>query len=128
MNKDNTSSNKSFGIVFFVVFLLIALYPLLNNNNIRVWSLVLSLIFLTLGLTNSVILNPLNALWFRFGVFLGKYLSPIIMGIVYFVVVFPTFLILSVFKKNYLNIRYDKNINSYWVNVKNKNSSMKDQF
>ena len=128
MDDIKISSNRSFGIVFFIVFLLIALYPLLNNNNIRVWSLVLSLIFLTLGLTNSVILNPLNALWFRFGVFLGKYLSPIIMGIVYFVVVFPTFLILSVFKKNYLNIRYDKNINSYWVNVKNKNSSMKDQF
>ena len=84
MDDIKISSNKSFGIVFFVVFFLIALYPLINNEDIRIWSLVISLIFLILGLINSRILNPLNKLWFKFGILLGKIVSPIIMGIIFF--------------------------------------------
>ncbi len=78
------SSNRSFGIVFFVVFLLIALYPLINSEGIKIWSLLISLIFLILGLLNSKILTPLNKLWSKFGIFLGKIISPIIMGIIFF--------------------------------------------
>ena len=121
-------SNRSFGIVFFVVFIIVSLYPLLNDQNIRIWSLIVSFIFLFLGMINSILLIPLNALWFKLGLFLGKYISPIVMGIVYFAVVFPTFLLLKLFKNNYLNIKYEKNKNSYWINTKNKNTTMKNQF
>ena len=122
------SSNKSFGIVFFLVFTTIALYPLLNDQSFRVWSLIVGFIFLFLGIVNSVILTPLNALWFKLGLFLGKFIAPIVMGIVYFVVVFPTFLILKLFKRNYLNIKYERNKSSYWINVENKQTTMRDQF
>jgi predicted membrane protein len=122
------SSNRSFGIVFFIVFLLISLYPLLKEGNILIWSLIISLVFLILGLAKSKILFPFNRLWFKFGLFLGKLIGPIIMGIVYFAVVFPTFLLLKLFKRNYLNIKYEKNKSSYWVNVKDKQNTMRDQF
>mgnify|MGYP001247487203 CR=1 FL=1 len=128
MQNSKSGSIKSFGIVFFFVFIIIALYPLLNNHEIRVWSLIIGFIFLILGLINSPLLKPLNLIWFKFGLFLGKFISPIVMGIVYFIVVFPTFLLLKIFKKNYLNLKYDRNRSSYWINVKDKNSTMKDQF
>ena len=128
MNDIKVSSIKSFGIVFFLVFIIIALYPLLNENSIRVWSLVLSLIFLFLGIANSPLLKPLNLIWFKFGISLGKFIAPIVMGIVYFIVVFPTFLLLKLFKRNYLNIKYEKNKSSYWIDIKNKKTTMKDQF
>ena len=121
-------TNKSFGIVFFVVFLLIGFYPLLNDDSLRWWAIIVSVFFLLLGFLNSVLLTPLNSIWFKFGLFLGKFVSPIVMGLVYFAVVFPTFLFLKLLKKNYLNIEYEKNKHSYWINVKNKNKSMKDQF
>jgi hypothetical protein len=128
MNNVKAGSVKSFGIVFFFVFIIIALYPLLNNHEIRVWSLIIGFIFLILGLINSPLLKPLNLIWFKFGLFLGKFIAPIIMGIVYFMVVFPTFLLLKMFKRNYLNIKYERNKSSYWINVKDKNTTMKDQF
>ena len=121
-------TNKSFGIVFFVVFLLIGFYPLLNDDSLRWWAIIVSVFFLLLGFLNSVLLTPLNSIWFKFGLFLGKFVSPIVMGLVYFAVVFPTFLFLKLLKKNYLNIKYEKNKHSYWIEVKNKNNSMKDQF
>ncbi len=128
MNNIKASSVRSFGIVFFLVFITIALYPLLNNHEIRIWSLIVGFIFLFLGMVSSPILKPLNLIWFKFGLFLGKFISPIVMGIVYFIVVFPTFLLLKLFKRNYLNIKYDRNKSSYWINVKDKSSTMKDQF
>ena len=84
MNDVKISSNRSFGVVFFIVFLLIALYPVINNEEIRAWSLIVSLIFLVLGLLNSKILNPLNQIWFKFGVLLGRIISPLIMAIIFF--------------------------------------------
>ena len=78
MDEIKISSNRSFGIVFFIVFLLIALYPLLKGNDLRVWSLIISFVFLILGLINSKILTPLNRLWFKFGLLLGKFISPLI--------------------------------------------------
>ena len=128
MKKIKKSSNKSFGIVFFIFFLIIALYPLIYDKTIHFWPLVVSFIFLFLGLIKPVLLSPMNALWFKFGLFLGKFFAPLIMVVVYFVVIFPTSFLIKIFKKNYLNINYDRNIESYWVNIKKKNSSMKDQF
>ena len=128
MKNIKVGSIRSFGIVFFFVFTIISLYPLLNNNGIRIWSLVVGFIFLFLGLVNSPFLKPLNLIWFKFGLFLGKIIAPIIMGVVYFLVVFPTFLLLKLFKRNYLNIKYERNKNSYWINVKDKQTTMRDQF
>ena len=89
MDEIKISSNRSFGIVFFIVFLLIALYPLLKGSDLRIWSLVISFVFLVLGLINSKILTPLNRLWFKFGLLLGRFISPLIMGIIFFIVVTP---------------------------------------
>ena len=121
------SSNKSFGIVFFIVFLIIALYPMIKDGDIRLWSLILSLIFLILGLINSIILTPLNRLWFKFGIFLGKIVSPIILGIIFFLVVTPTGLLLRLFGKDVINLKYNNN-NSYWIKKTGSKSKMKDQF
>ena len=98
-------SNRSFGVVFFVVFLLIGLWPILKGNEIRIWSIVISLIFLILGILNSKILTPFNKVWFRFGIFLGNFISPIIMGIVFFLVVTPTGLIMKLFRKDLINLK-----------------------
>ena len=98
MDKIQASSNKSFGIVFFIVFLIIGLYPLLNQESIRIWSLIISIVFLFLGILNSILLSPLNFIWYRFGLFLGRFVSPVVMGIVYFLVVFPKFLFIKLFK------------------------------
>ena len=121
------SSNKSFGIVFFIVFLIIAIYPMIKDGDIRLWSLILSLIFLILGLINSIILTPLNRLWFKFGIFLGKIVSPIILGIIFFLVVTPTGLLLRLFGKDVINLKYNNN-NSYWIKKTGPKSKMKDQF
>tara|TARA_A100001015_G_scaffold44057_1_gene48392 strand:- start:3250 stop:3636 length:387 start_codon:yes stop_codon:yes gene_type:complete len=128
MQNSKSGSIKSFGIVFFFVFIIIGLYPLLNDHGIRVWSIIVGFIFLFLGIVNSPILKPLNLIWFKFGLFLGKFIAPIVMGIVYFIVVFPTFLLLKLIKKNYLNIRYEKNKTSYWINIRDKSTTMRDQF
>ena len=120
-------SNRSFGVVFFVVFLLIGLWPILKGNEIRIWSIVISLIFLTLGILNSKILTPFNKVWFRFGIFLGNFISPIIMGIVFFLVVTPTGLIMKLFRKDLINLRKN-NSSTYWIEKKDIKSSMKNQF
>ena len=127
MKKIKISSNKSFGIVFFVFFLIIALWPLINDENIRLWSLIVSIIFLILGIINSKILTPLNNLWFKFGLFLGKIVSPIVMGIIFFFIVTPTGIIMRLIGKDILNLKRN-NLNTYWIEKTNENSSMKNQF
>ena len=127
MDNVKISSNRSFGIVFFVVFLLIALYPLTNNGEIRLWSVIISLFFLVLGILNSKILTPLNKIWFRFGIFLGKIISPLIMGIIFFLVVTPIGLIMKTLRKDLLNLKYSKN-KTYWIEKSGPKSKMKNQF
>ena len=107
--KIKISTNKNFGIVFFLVFLLIALYPLIKHENLRLWSLIIAVVFLILGLINSKILTPLNLIWFKFGIFLGKIVSPIILALIFFFVVTPTGLILRLMRKDVINLRYNKN-------------------
>ena len=127
MDDIKVGSNRSFGIVFFVVFLLIALYPFTYGGEIRIWSAITSLIFLVLGLLNSKFLTPLNKLWFRFGVFLGKIISPVVMGIIFFLVVTPIGLIMRLLGKDLLNLKYSKN-KSYWIEKDGPESKMKNQF
>ena len=127
MNDIKISSNKSFGIVFFIVFLLIGLYPLIHYENVRIWSLIVSFIFLFLGILSSSILTPLNLLWFKFGFLLGKLFSPIIMGVIFFLVVMPIGLIMRLFKKDLLKLKKN-NAKSYWIERSKNESSMKNQF
>ena len=127
MDEFKISSNRSFGILFFIVFLLIALYPLIYSENIRIWALIISLVFLLLGAINSQILTPLNILWMKFGLFLGKIISPIIMGLIFFFVVTPTGLIMRIFKKDLINLKFN-NDKSYWIEKTGPKNNMKDQF
>ena len=121
------STNRSFGVVFFIVFLLIALYPLVNNEDIRLWSLVISLIFLVLGIINSKILSPLNKIWFKFGIILGIIISPVIMGAIFFLVVTPIGFIMRLTGKDLLNLKYHDD-KSYWIKKEDPKSNMKNQF
>tara|TARA_S200000501_G_scaffold172926_1_gene162890 strand:+ start:132 stop:515 length:384 start_codon:yes stop_codon:yes gene_type:complete len=127
MKNIKTSSNKSFGIVFFVVFVIISLYPLVNQENIRIWSLVIAVIFFILALLNSKILTPMNKIWTRFGIFLGNFISPIVMGIIFFFVVTPIGLLLRLFGKDVLNLKKNK-FSTYWIKKTNQKSSMEKQF
>ena len=121
------SSNRSFGIVFFFVFLIIALYPIINSGELRLWSLLISIIFLILGLINSKILTPLNKIWFKFGLLLGKIISPIIMGIIFFCVVTPIGLFMRLLKKDILNLKFS-NLDTYWIKKEGPKSKMRNQF
>ena len=123
----NTTTNKNFGIVFFIVFLLISIYPLINDEHIRIWSLFISIIFLVLGLLNSRLLNPLNNIWFKFGLLLGKIISPIIMGIIFFFVVTPIAILMKLLNKDLLNLKFNKN-KTYWIEKSGPKSKMKNQF
>ena len=125
--KIKTSSNRSFGIVFFIFFLIISLYPLLNATEIRLWALIVSIVFLILGLVNSIILTPLNKIWFKFGILLGKIISPVVMAIVFFIVVTPISLIMKLLGKDILNIKKNKK-KSYWIEKSGPKSKMKNQF
>ena len=127
MKKIKISSNKSFGIIFFIVFFLIGIYPLVNNDGLRIWSLVISLVFLILGLRNSRALTPFNILWFKFGLLLGKIVSPLIMGLVFFLVVTPTGIIMRLLGKDLLNLKKN-NSKTYWINRNSYKSKMKNQF
>ena len=127
MDDIKISSNRSFGIVFSVVFLLIALYPLTHSGELRVWSVIISLIFLILGLLKSKILTPLNKLWFKFGIFLGKIISPAIMGIIFFLVVTPIGLLMRLFGKDILNLKFN-NKATYWIEKNGPKSKMRNQF
>ena len=120
-------TNKSFGIVFFVFFLIVSIFPLLNNGDIRVWSLIISLIFLILGILNSKILTPLNQIWFKFGILLGRFVSPVVMGIIFFAIVTPTSVIMRVLQKNLLNLKKG-NKKTYWIERSKIKSKMKNQF
>ena len=126
-NEIEISSNKSFGIVFAVVFFLIALWPIINSNDIRIWSLIVSIIFLILGLMNSSILTPINKIWFRLGILLGNFIAPIVMGIIFFFVVTPIGLIMRLLGRDLIKLKKN-NENSYWIEKKDAESSMRKQF
>ena len=127
MDDIKVGSNRSFGIVFFVFFFIVSLYPLINEENVRFWSLAVSGIFLILGILNSNLLSPLNKIWFKFGILLGRIISPIIMGIIFFLVVTPIAFIMRILGKDLLNLKYSDN-QSYWIKKSDLKSKMKNQF
>ncbi len=121
------SSNRSFALVFFVVFLLVSAWPLFSEQSLRIWALVVSLIFLISGIFNSKLLTPLNLVWTKFGELLGKIISPIVMGIVYFVIITPMGIFMRLIRKDLLKTKLTKN-KSYWLKRKKNIGSMKKQF
>ena len=127
-SKIRIGSNRNFGLVFFFVFLIVSLLPLLKEEPFRIWSIVISIIFLILGLMNSKLLTPLNKLWFKFGLFLGSIVSPIVMGIVFFLVITPTGFIMKIMNKDLLNKKFDNKKKSYWINRSKNKTTMKQQF
>ncbi len=126
MNKK--SSNKSFGILFFVVFLGLGLWPLTNDNNPNIYLIIISIIFLILGLLNSKLLSPLNSFWIKFGELLGKIIAPVVMAIIYFLILTPISLMVRLFGKDLLGLKFTKQIKTYWIKRKKDLGSMDKQF
>ena len=124
----NKSSNRSFGILFFIVFLAIGLWPIINQNDPNIYLILISIIFLILGLLNAKILSPLNLIWIKFGELLGKIIAPIVMAIIYFIILTPISLIVRLFGKDLLGLKFTKQIKTYWINRKKEIGSMKKQF
>ena len=122
------SSNRSFGLLFCVVFFIISLWPLKSQGDLRLWAFILSLVFLVLGILNSKFLTPLNKLWFKFGIILGSIISPLVMGAVFFLVVTPVGLIMRFLGKDLLRINKNKTISTYWINRDKQKKTMKKQF
>ena len=126
--KSKKVNNRSFGILFFIVFLLIGLYPILNEGKPNIYFLFLSLPFLILGLLNSKFLTPLNKAWLKLGEILGMIIAPIIMAIVYFFILTPISLLVRILGKDLLSIKFNKKLETYWINRKKNLGSMKKQF
>ena len=128
MDDIKISSNRNFGIVFFIVFLLISIYPFLNGNDLRIWSLLISFVFLILGLMNSSILSPLNRSWIKFGELLGRIIAPIVMAVVYFIVLTPISFLVRIMGKDLLKTKFSDTDNTYWVKREKSLGSMDKQF
>jgi len=127
MKKKSINSNKSFGILFFVVFFLYGIWPILSSNEIRIWSLSMGIIFLILGLLNSKLLTPFHNLWLKLGTLLGRIVSPIVMFLVYFVFITPLAVIIRLFGKDLLRTKFNKSP-SYWIKRGKNIGTMKKQF
>ena len=119
-------NNITFGILFFFFFLIVGLYPLNYNETIRVWSVVLSLIFLIITVIKPNLFTFLNKFWIKFGLLLGKIISPIVMGLVFFFVVTPIGILIRILKKDVMGLK--RGVSSYWINRKDKVQSMRKQF
>jgi hypothetical protein len=122
------SSNKSFGILFFIVFLIIGAWPLFKGNEANLYFLFTSMVFLILGLINAKILTPLNNSWVKLGEILGKIISPIVMLTIFLFVVTPIAILIKIAKKDILNLKFNNKIESYWIERKENEGSMKNQF
>ena len=126
MKKNN--QNRSFGLLFFIVFIALALWPLTNQGEINLYLVTISLFFLVLGLLNSRILSPLNKAWIKLGEILGRIVAPIVMAIVFFLILTPISLLVRLFGKDLIGMKFSNDIKSYWVKRKKHLGSMDKQF
>ena len=122
------SSNRSFGILFFLVFLGFGLWPLTKEMSPNIYLIIISVIFLFLGLLNSKLLSPLNNLWIKFGEILGKIIAPIVMAVVYFLILTPISLLVRLFGKDLIGMKFSNNVKSYWIKRKKHLGTMDKQF
>ena len=127
MDDIKIGSNRRFGLVFSFIFLIISVYPILDDDPLRLWSLMIAMVFLILGLLNSKLLSPLNKTWFKFGIFLGKIISPFVMGIIFFLVVTPIGFLMRMLGKDLLRLKLNTD-KSYWIEKTEAKSKMKNQF
>ena len=126
--KIKISSNKNFGIVFFVFFVIVSVWFFFKNGEFIIWPTIVAVVFLILGLTNSKLLTPLNKAWNQFGILLGNFIAPIVMGIIFFLVVTPTGLVVRVMGKDLLRLKKNKDKKTYWIHKDDYKTSMKNQF
>ena len=126
--KIKISSNRSFGIVFFVFFVIVSFWSFFKNGEFIIWPIIVAVVFLILGLTNSKLLTPLNKAWNKFGILLGNFIAPIVMGIIFFLVVTPTSLVVRVMGKDLLRLKKNKDKKTYWIHKDDYKTSMKNQF
>ena len=124
----SNNSNRSFGFLFFIVFLVFALWPLTKGESLNIYLSFISLIFLILGSINSKLLTPLNKTWVKFGEILGAVIAPIVMGLVYFVILTPISLLVRIFGKDLIGLKFSKKKDTYWIKRKKILGSMKKQF
>ena len=124
---ETKSSNRSFGVVFFIFFLLIAIWPMFKGGEIRIWSILLSLFFLTFGILNSKVLTPLNYFWIKFGDLLGRVIAPVVMGFIFFLVVTPIGLFMRILGKDILRLSLSDE-KSYWIKREKNIQTMKKQY
>ena len=124
--KVKSKDNITFGILFFIFFLIIGLYPLKSDEAIRVWSVVLSLVLLIITIIKPNLFTFLNKFWIKLGILLGKIISPIVMGLVFFFVVTPIGILVRVLKKDVMGLK--RGASSYWINREDKVQTMKKQF
>ena len=122
------SSNRSFGILFFLVFLGFGLWPLTKELSPNIYLIIISVVFLVLGLLNSKLLSPLNEIWIKFGEILGRIIAPLIMALVYFLILTPISLLVRATGKDLLGLKYLKQQNSYWIKRKKEIGTMDKQF
>jgi hypothetical protein len=125
-NNIKSKNNITFGIIFFFLFLIVGLYPLISSGVIRIWSLILSFLFLMITIIKPNLFTSLNKVWIKFGILLGKIISPIVMGLVFFLVVTPIGILVKILKKDVMGLKRGKS--SYWINRDDKLQSMKKQF
>ena len=123
----NKEKNLSFGILFFIVFALIAFWPFLSGEKIRLWAILISFIFLILGVLNSQLLTPLKKIWIKIGIILGKIIAPLVMALIYFIIITPISIIIKISGKDILNMKFDSS-KSYWIKRTKQLHSMKKQF
>jgi hypothetical protein len=124
--KVKSKDNITFGILFFIFFLIFGLYPLKSDEAIRVWSVVLSLVLLIITIIKPNLFTFLNKFWIKLGILLGKIISPIVMGLVFFFVVTPIGILVRVLKKDVMGLK--RGASSYWINREDKVQTMKKQF
>jgi len=122
------SSNRSFGLLFFILFLILGVWPLKDSGNLNYYLIIVSGVFLVLGLINSKLLSPLNKTWVKLGEILGMIIAPIVMAIVYFFFITTISLIVRIFGKDLLGIKFNEKLVSYWIKRDKKIGSMRKQF
>jgi hypothetical protein len=110
-----TSSDRVFGLVFAGFFAIVAFLPLLSGRAPRLWSLGVSGVFLVMALAVPTVLAPLNRLWMRLGLLLHRIVSPVVLGLMFFVVVTPMGLLMRMLGKDPLRLRFDRGASTYWI-------------
>ena len=109
------SSDRSFGLVFAGFFLIIACWPLLHREEPRGWAFVISVVFAVIALLKPALLAGINRLWIKLGVLLGKVVSPIVLGVLFYCVLTPVGSIMRLTGKDALRLKRDHSMKSYWI-------------